>query len=198
MISYNIIINNGNENIGIDKKTITVQEKVKNAEQKDVAEEINHLNPLIAELSADTVLTSYLPAIILLFGRGNAIQYRNRNGDVVMRIIPDLEIKDGSIDLEKAQKLIPGTTDLTVENARQLVAAAGLSLKIRVETYSKFTEMLGDDINFQLENIIERAKVTKKDNESSSKTVDTSTGTTVDTSTGGNPGGGDDIPDGNG
>ena len=190
MISYNIIINNGNENIGIDKKTITVQEKVKNAEQKDVAEEINHLNPLIAELSADTVLTSYLPAIILLLGRGNAIQYRNRNGDVVMRIIPDLEIKDGSIDLEKAQKLIPGTTDLTVENARQLVAAAGLSLKIRVETYSKFTEMLGDDINFQLENIIERAKVTKRDNESSSETVDTSTG--------GNPGGGDDIPDGNG
>lgn len=189
MVDYNIYINNGNENLGIEKKTITVGEVVRTAEISDVAEEINHKNPLVAEAASETVLEGSIDAVVKLLGMGFAVQYRNRNHDIIYRFVPDVEIKGGNIDLERAQELIPGTTEITTENAAELVAAAGVKLKVRIEVLKKFSEMLTDR-SCNLLKVIERDKIMKKDNASGD--------TTIDTSTGSNNSGGDDIPSGNG
>lgn len=186
MIDYVIYLNNGNEYLGIDKKTITVGEKVRNVESSDLAEEITHINPLIAEMSADTVLESYIPAVGKLLGMGFAVQFRNKKGDVVMRISPDLEITGGSIDLERAKILDPSTTDLTKENAAELVKRAGITMRVKVETFPKFAELLRDRV-YKLDSIVERAKILKSNN----TTIDTSTNSepAIDPSTNNQPGG---------
>ena len=90
-IPYKVKLNNGNENIGAEAKTITVQEIVKNATNKDIAREVYQLNPrrgvlfmdepevslhvewqqrligLIRELNPNVqiVLTTHSPAMIM-------------------------------------------------------------------------------------------------------------------------------------
>ncbi|MBO4593666.1 MAG: hypothetical protein J5678_05720 [Bacteroidaceae bacterium] len=159
MIEYNVYLNNGIEAFGIDQKTITANEEVKTVDEVALAREINHENPLIPEQLAKSVLENFCKAAANLMAMGFAIQFRNGN-DVVMRIYPDIHIKGGNINLERAKKLDSNVTELTTENAGELVSKAGVTLRAKAECEQKFTDLLltvGPSL--QRNEVIERAKV---------------------------------------
>ena len=205
MIYFKIYVNEGNENLGVDKQTITTNEVVKTAEMRDLAEQIHLLNQLIPTETAQTVLNYLVKATATLIGMGFAVQFKNGN-DVMLRISPDVDVTGGSIDLERAKVYIPEITELSADNAMSLVQRIGVSVKIKAECMPKFSKLISDR-STKCEGIVVRDKILRRVSETtveepidtSTGTIDTSTGTTVDTSTGSEPGnGGDDIPTGNG
>ena len=204
MFNYNICINNGVEAFGTEGKTITVNEVVQTADIKALAREIHHENMLIPEQVAESVLQNFAKAAANLMAQGFAIQFKSGD-DVLMRIYPDIHIKGGNINLKRAQELIPGTTEITVENAGELVSRAGVSVRAYAECEKKFTELLmAEGSGLQRKDVIEKARVMKTDGTGTATVTPTPSGggdnpggtgtVTPDPGTGGgdNPGGDDD------
>ena len=197
MFHYNIQINNGNEAFGTEGKTITVNEVVQTADLKALSREIHHENLLIPEQVAESVLQNFAKAAVNLMSQGFAIQFKSGD-DVIMRIYPDMHIKGGNINLKRAQELIPGTTEITKENAGELVSRAGVTVRAYAECGRKFTEMLmGESSGIQRDGIVEKDRVMLKDGSEGDGDDNQGGGTTPtpDPGTGGgdnnNPGGGD-------
>ena len=163
MFSYNIFINNGVEAFGTEGKTITVNEVVQTADIKALAREIHHENMLIPEQVAESVLQNFAKAAANLMSQGFAIQFKSGD-DVFMRIYPDIHIKGGNINLKRAQELIPGTTEITTENAGELVSRAGVTVRAYAECEKKFTDLLlAESSGLQRKDVIEKARVMKTD-----------------------------------
>lgn len=204
MFHYNIQINNGNEAFGTEGKTITVNEVVQTADLKALSREIHHENLLIPEQVAESVLQNFAKAAVNLMSQGFAIQFKSGD-DVIMRIYPDMHIKGGNINLKRAQELIPGTTEITKENAGELVSRAGVTVRAYAECGRKFTEMLmGESSGIQRDGIVEKDRVMLKDGSEEGGDDNQGGGTTPtptpDPGTGGddnnNPGGGGGTDDG--
>ena len=137
-------------------KTITVNEVVQTADLKALAREINHENMLIPVQVAESVLENFTKAAINLMSQGFAIQFKSGD-DVIMRIYPDMHVKGGNINLQRAQELIPGTTEITKENAGELVSRAGVTVRAYAECGRKFTEqLLAMSSGIQRNDIIEK------------------------------------------
>lgn len=197
MITYNVNINNGNENLGFEGQTITLQEILTPVGNIDIARQINHQNPLIPQSLAETIVEYTIKGIAELLALGHVVQL-NVGGSVMLRLWPDVKPKGcDSINLTRAQEKDPTITEFTVENASEILDLFGVTVKVNSEVQSKFSELLRDlKPELKRQKIINRPKVTRT--ESGTQTTDTSTGT-IDTSTGsGTNGGGSDLPPGNG
>ena len=161
MIQYEVCLNQGNEALQTGK-SITANELLLTCDEKALAREIHHQNSLIPEDVAAQVLGYFGRAAAQLMAMGFAIQFKN-GSDVLMRIYPDLHLKGGNINLERAQQLDPEVTDLTLENAGDLATKVGVSVKVRCETEVKFTELLEKEgYNIERKNVREVAYVAKK------------------------------------
>ena len=84
-MKYSISLNLGNEYIGANEKTITANEVLETADEKALAREIAHENPLIPEQVAKAVLENFCKTAAQLMSLGFAIQLKNGN-DVALRI----------------------------------------------------------------------------------------------------------------
>ena len=158
MIKYEVCLNQGNEALQTGK-SITANEVLLTCDEKALAREIHHQNSLIPEDVAAQVLSYFGKAAAQLMAMGFAIQFKDGQ-DVLMRIYPDVHLKGGNINLQRAQELIPGTTDLTIENAGELATKVGVSVKVRCETEVKFTEMLEKEgYNVERQGVVEKAYV---------------------------------------
>lgn len=192
-MKYNVYLNNGNEYIGVNEKTITVNEVVETVNENILAREISHQNPLIPEQVASAVLQNFCKAAVELMSMGFAIVLRN-GADAALRIYPDIHIDGGNINLARAQELDPTVTELTMENAGDLVSKAGVTVRAKAECEQKFTELLKSmDASITRKNVIERAKVVRKDGAGGSSGGNSGS-VTPDPGTGG--GGGEDPDDG--
>ena len=140
MIQYEVQLNHGNEALQ-SGKTITANEVLLTADEKALAREIHHQNALIPEDVAASVLAYFGKAAAQLMAMGFAVQMKNGN-DVLMRIYPDVHLSGGNINLERAKQLIPGTTELTLDNAGELATKAGVTVRVRCEAEAKFSELL--------------------------------------------------------
>ena len=181
-MKYSVCLNNGNENLGITEKTITANEIVETVDEKALAREIVHENPLIPEQVATAVLQNFCKDAANLMSMGFAIQLKNGN-DVALRIYPDIHVKGGNINLARAQELDPTVTELTLENAGDLVSKAGVTVRARAESEQKFTDLLlSIGASVTRKEVVEKAKVMRKDNQG---------GTTPSGGGGSNSGGGD-------
>ena len=188
MISYKVCLNNGNEVLGVDQKTITANEDVQTADEQALAREISHLNPLIPEQVAKAVLENFAAAAANLMSMGFAIQMKSGD-DMVLRIHPDIHVRGGNINLARARELDPSVTELTLENAGDLVSKAGVTLRAKAECGQKFTDLLlSMGASVQRKEVVERAKVERKDGTSGSGNGSGSGNTTP----GGNTGNGDE------
>jgi len=197
MIQYEVNLNQGNEVLG-SGKTITANEVLLTADEKALAREIHHQNSLIPEDVAASVLGYFGKAAAQLMAMGFAIQFKNGQ-DVLMRIYPDLHIKGGNINLARAKQLDPSVTNLNMQNAGELATKAGITVRVRCETESKFTELLETE-GYQVERkgVKEVAYVAKKSGDTSDEgettetpeTPGTGSGTTGNNNQGGNSGGG--------
>ena len=161
MIKYDVQLNQGNEALQTGK-TITANELLLTCDEKALAREIHHQNSLIPEDVAASVLGYFGKAAAQLMAMGFAIQFKNGQ-DVLMRIYPDIHLKGGNINLERAKQLDPTVTDLTLENAGELATKVGVSVRVRCESEVKFTELLNTEgFSIERNSVKEVAYIAKK------------------------------------
>ena len=190
MIQYKGQLNLGNEAFGTEK-TITANEDVRTADAEALAREIVHQNPLINEQVAKAVLDNFCKAAAELMAMGFAIQLKNGD-DVAIRILPDIHVKGGNINLARAKKLDPSVTELTLENAGALIdKAGGVSVRVRAVVQQKFTELLNaEGVSVERTGIVEVPYVNRKQDD------DTEQGGTDQPTGGDNGGAGGGAPSG--
>ena len=142
MIEYKGQLNLGNEALGTEK-TITANESLRTCDTKALAREIAHAShDLIPEQVAAMVLENFCKAAAEKMAEGFAIQLNNGQ-DVAIRIFPDIHVKGGNINLARAKELDPTVTELTVENAGDLIdKAGGVTCRVRATCMQKFTDLL--------------------------------------------------------
>lgn len=161
MIQYEVQLNQGNEALQTGK-TITANEVLLTCDEKALAREIHHQNSLIPEDVAASVLGYFGKAAAQLMAMGFAIQFK-QGQDVLMRIYPDVHLRGGNINLDRAKQLNPDVTDLTLENAGELATKAGITVRVRCETEAKFNELLDSEgISVERKAVKEVAYVAKK------------------------------------
>lgn len=163
-IKYRGVLNQGVEAFNTGK-TITANEIVETVDEKALAREIHHLNGLIPEQVAESVLQNFCKAAAQLMAMGYAVVLKNGN-DAAIRIYPDVHVKGDNISLTRAAELIPGTTDLTLENAGELLNKAGVTVRAKAECEQKMTELLlAQGASLERKEITEKARVLRKENQ---------------------------------
>jgi hypothetical protein len=197
MIEYKGQLNLGNEILGTEK-TITANEVVRTADTQALAREIHHQNALIPEQVAKAVLDNFCAAACELMAMGFAVQFANGD-DVAMRIYPDIHVKGGNINLKRAKELDPSVTDLTVENAGELIdKAGGVTVRVRATVQQKFTEMLmKQDVKIQRTDVSEVPYVERTNDGNGTQAPTNNGGGNSGGNNGGDNGGNDDEPDEN-
>lgn len=142
MIEYKGQLNMGNEALG-SEKTITANESVRTCDTKALAREISHAShDLIPEQVANMVLENFCKAAVEKMSEGFAIQLNT--GDLcAIRIFPDVHIVGGNINLARAKEIDPTVTELTAENAGELIdKAGGVKVRVRATCMQPFTDLL--------------------------------------------------------
>ena len=166
MIEYKGQLNMGNEALG-SEKTITANESVRTCDTKALAREISHAShDLIPEQVANMVLENFCKAAVEKMSEGFAIQLNT--GDLcAIRIFPDVHIVGGNINLARAKEIDPTVTELTAENAGELIdKAGGVKVRVRATCMQPFTDLLEKE-EYQVKRVgIEtKAYVAKKNDE---------------------------------
>ena len=194
-MKYKVSLNQGNAALG-SGKSITVNEELETVGEKVLAREIVHHNALIPQQVCEDVLENFCKAACELMAQGYAIVLKS-DGDAAIRIYGDIHVKGGSINLERAQQLDPTVTDLTVENAIDLVQkAGGVTVRARAEVEQKLTDLLLRDEIYEgvtCKGVVERAYVERADGGESTGGDDNGQGDTGNGGTDDNGGGGSDT-----
>ena len=163
MIKYQVSLNKGVEAFGTGP-TITANEIVDTADASALAREIHHLNSLIPEQVAEAVLQNFCEAAANLMAMGYAVVLRS-GADAAIRIYPDVHVKGGNINLDRAKALIPGTVALSLDNAGDLVTKAGVTVRAKAECEMKFTDLLTKaEARLERKEVVEKAFVKRADN----------------------------------
>ena len=132
MIKYNVKLNNGVEALNINEKSVSAEEVVENVDAKFMAHHMHLHNALIPEDVATAVLNAFCESAAELMGQGHAVVLTSK-GKAALRLYPDVHVKGGNINLARAQELMEGVTELTLDNATELVQRAGLTLRAKAE-----------------------------------------------------------------
>lgn len=163
MIKYQVSLNKGVEAFGTGP-TITANEIVDTADASALAREIHHLNSLIPEQVAEAVLQNFCEAAANLMAMGYAVVLRS-GADAAIRIYPDVHVKGGNINLDRAKALIPGTVALSLDNAGELVTKAGVTVRAKAECEPKFNDLLTKaEARLERKEVVEKAFVKRADN----------------------------------
>ena len=204
MIEYTIKINNGNEYINSNAKSITVKEKVKTAGAKDLSREIHMLNKLIPEQVALSVLDNFCEAAAALMAMGQAVVLKSK-GKAAIRLIPDVKLNGRNITLARAQQLDNTVTDLTADNAGELVGRVGVRVRARAVCEAAMTQLLQNaGVTTQKAAIVDVPKVSRTGDGGTTPggttggNTGTTGGTTGNTGNSGNTPGGNSGDDGGG
>ena len=204
MIKYQVSLNKGVEAFGTGP-TITANEIVDTADASALAREIHHLNSLIPEQVAEAVLQNFCEAAANLMAMGYAVVLRS-GADAAIRIYPDVHVKGGNINLDRAKQLIPGTVALSLDNAGELVSKAGVTVRAKAECEPKFNDLLTKaEARLERKEVVEKAFVKRANSSDDSAEEGGSTGGSnggsgSDSGSGGNGGstGGSTKPGGGG
>lgn len=158
MIKYQVSLNKGVEAFGTGP-SITANEIVDTADASALAREIHHLNSLIPEQVAEAVLQNFCEAAANLMAMGYAVVLRS-GADAAIRIYPDVHVKGGNINLDRAKQLIPGTVALSLDNAGELVTKAGVTVRAKAECEPKFNDLLTKaEARLERKEVVEKAFV---------------------------------------
>lgn len=191
MIKYQVSLNKGVEAFGTGP-SITANEIVDTADASALAREIHHLNSLIPEQVAEAVLQNFCEAAANLMAMGYAVVLRS-GADAAIRIYPDVHVKGGNINLDRAKALIPGTVALSLDNAGDLVTKAGVTVRAKAECEAKFTDLLNKaEARLERKEVVEKAFVKRanaSDNDSAEEGGGTPGGSDSGSSDSGSTGG---------
>ena len=132
---------------------------MKTAGVKALSREINLLNKLIPEQVAAAVLDNFCEAAANLMSMGQAVVLKSR-GKAAIRLIPDVKLNGRNITLARAQQLDSTITDLTEENAGDLVQRVGVRVRARAVCAPALTELIQSaGVSTQKTNIINVPKI---------------------------------------
>ena len=190
MIKYQVSLNKGVEAFGTGP-SITANEIVDTADASALAREIHHLNSLIPEQVAEAVLQNFCEAAANLMAMGYAVVLRS-GADAAIRIYPDVHVKGGNINLDRAKQLIPGTVALSLDNAGELVTKAGVTVRAKAECEPKFNDLLTKaEVRLERKEVVEKAFVKRANasDDSAAGSSDSSDSEGDGGSTGGSTGG---------
>ena len=189
MIKYQVSLNKGVEAFGTGP-TITANEIVDTADASALAREIHHLNSLIPEQVAEAVLQNFCEAAANLMAMGYAVVLRS-GADAAIRIYPDVHVKGGNINLDRAKQLIPGTVAISIDNAGELVTKAGVTVRAKAECEVKFTDLLTKaEARLERKEVVEKAFVKRANaSDDSAAGGSDSSDSEGDSSSGGSTGG---------
>ncbi len=141
MLKFNVCLNQGNEALNTGK-SITANEVCEVADNNFVSHHIQlHTHGLITEDIAKIVLDNFCETVAELIGQGYAVQLM-KGSDVMLRIYPDIHLVGDNINLSRAQQLDPSVTDLTLENAGDLAARVGVTVRPRAQVTQRFADLL--------------------------------------------------------
>ena len=200
MIKYQVSLNKGVEAFGTGP-TITANEIVDTADASALAREIHHLNSLIPEQVAEAVLQNFCEAAANLMAMGYAVVLRS-GADAAIRIYPDVHVKGGNINLDRAKQLIPGTVALSLDNAGELVTKAGVTVRAKAECEPKFNDLLTKaEVRLERKEVVEKAFVKRanaSDSEGGSDSSDEEGGGSDNGGSGSNGGSGGSTKPGGG
>ena len=188
MIKYQVSLNKGVEAFGTGP-SITANEIVDTADASALAREIHHLNSLIPEQVAEAVLQNFCEAAANLMAMGYAVVLRS-GADAAIRIYPDVHVKGGNINLDRAKSLIPGTAALSLDNAGDLVTKAGVTVRAKAECEPKFNDLLTKaEARLERKEVVEKAFVKRVDADAAEEGSGSDGGSTGGSTSGGsNPG----------
>lgn len=134
---------------------------------------------------AAAVLDNFCEAAAALMSMGQAVVLKSR-GKAAIRLIPDVKLIGRNITLARAQQLDNTITDLTEDNAADLVQRVGVRVRARAVCAPALTELIqAAGVSTQKNNVINIPKVLRTNNNSDN------------TGGGGTPTGGDNPNDGN-
>ena len=192
MIKYQVSLNKGVEAFGTGP-SITANEIVDTADASALPREIHHLNSLIPEQVAEAVLQNFCEAAANLMAMGYAVVLRS-GADAAIRIYPDVHVKGGNINIDRAKQLIPGTVALSLDNAGELVTKAGVTVRAKAECEPKFNDLLTTaGARLERKEVVEKAFVKRanaSDNENGGSDAAGGSGSdSSDEEGGGTPGG---------
>lgn len=174
-IKFNVQVNNGVEALGIKEKTITANEVVETVDSKAMARELHHLNPLIPEQVAVAVLDNFCEAAAQLMAMGYAVVLQS-GGKAALRIYPDVHLNGRNINLARARELDPKVKEITLENAGELAARVGVSVRAKAECEVTMTELLlKHEASLQRKEVVDVPMVMKKGAPGKSASDDTTT-----------------------
>ena len=163
MIKYNVCLNLGVEAFGTGK-TITANEVVSNADEKQLAHVMHLHNPLIPEDVAVAVLNAFCETAAELMADGHAVTLKAK-GEAALRIYPDVHLKGQNINLERARQLDPTVEDLTMDNAGRLAQMVGVTLRARSEAEPMFSKLLNaSKTGLQRADVVEKPYVARSGN----------------------------------
>ena len=189
MIKYQVSLNKGVEAFGTGP-SITANEIVDTADASALAREIHHLNSLIPEQVAEAVLQNFCEAAANLMAMGYAVVLRS-GADAAIRIYPDVHVKGGNINLDRAKALIPGTVALSLDNAGELVSKAGVTVRAKAECEPKFNDLLAKaDARLERKEVVEKAFVKRANADGSDSEEGGSSGSSSEGGSGSDNGGG--------
>lgn len=149
-IRYKAQLNLGNANIG-SEKSVSANEDLLACDERALAREISYQShELITEDLAALVLSHFAKASAKKMSEGFRIQF-HVDGKAAMIIFPDIHVKGGNINLARAQQLDPTVTELTKENAADLIdKAGGVTCRVRCTAMQPFTDLL-ERVQYSLE-----------------------------------------------
>lgn len=187
MIKYQVSLNKGVEAFGTGP-TITANEIVDTADASALAREIHHLNSLIPEQVAEAVLQNFCEAAANLMAMGYAVVLRS-GADAAIRIYPDVHVKGGNINLDRAKQLIPGTVALSLDNAGDLVSKAGVTVRAKSECEPKFNDLLATaGARLERKEVVEKAFVKRANGSNDDAAEEGGSGSTGGSSSDGDSG----------
>lgn len=142
MIDYDIIINEGNDILGMDK-TITLKRKPHLLSSQRLLQRIYDKNPLVPKQVTKGVIDFLFDVIVDELSNGRSVRLK-RGNETQLRFSPEVRIKGGNINLKRAKELDPSVTDITPENAAALVRKAGTYIRVKVRCDKRMTQKLQD------------------------------------------------------
>lgn len=168
MIHYDITLNQGSEALN-SEPTLTANERPQDMTPAQLAREVHHLNTLIPEQIAKSVIDNLCEVICTSIAEGKRVLLMNGQ-DVYLSIYADVHLRQ-TMNLAALRARGYEGTAITEEAARY-IQPSDLIVKAKAETEQKFTDHMRSHIDglHRLCGIVIKDYVRKKDTSSTPTT----------------------------
>lgn len=160
MIEYLLSLNQGSEALN-SEPTLTANERPQDMTPAQLAREIHHMNPLIPEQTAKSIIDNLCEVICTSIAEGKRVLLMNGQ-DVYLSIYADVHLRQTMNLAALRARGFEGTA--ITEEAARYIQPSDLIVKAKAETEQKFTDHMRSHIDgLQRKGFTVKDYVRKKD-----------------------------------